>query len=186
MSIDKMRFEEIHFFLNQFISALSDHEYNQKLLNDQKLFLYEDLSDNLLSVINTDFKNNILSQCEMRLYHQFPTMVSDSVYVNNEYQLYQRIMTWIVMLFNQQNTLSEQTAKYFSNLCDSNTNDSLPDDLTFDRITSLATRVSLNMESNSNIFYRSQIDILLRLFMLIYELKYIYGGISSKFPNLTL
>ncbi|KII73573.1 hypothetical protein RF11_12547 [Thelohanellus kitauei] len=128
----------------------------------------------------------MLAHYEGRLYHHFPTYVSSSVHVNNEYQLYQRIMTWIVMLFNQQNSISEETAKYFSNLCDSNMNDSLPDDLTFNNITSLGTRVSLSMESNSNILYRTQIDTLFKLFMLIYELKFIYGGIGAKFIKLTL
>ncbi|KII63291.1 hypothetical protein RF11_04950 [Thelohanellus kitauei] len=183
---DFIRFEWIKLLLAQFISAASDSNHIEKINGGQELSLYENIQSYLMSVIDINLKISIFNQCEFHMLNQFQSMIPRYITESLRNELYQRIMTWILMLFNDKSFIRNNSANYFMSLYHMNIAESVLEHLSNGRIIWLGTQNELDMSFISNILYRTPIDALYRWLMLIYELKFIYIKMDYKFMGIRL
>ncbi|KII69866.1 hypothetical protein RF11_02796 [Thelohanellus kitauei] len=169
-------------FLFDLILTLSNDKYVSKLQNDRNLFLYEDIKSTHISMLDEDIIKHVFLKCESDLSNAFQTQENtDSE--NGRYKMYEQVMVWTVISFNEQNFLSRHTAQYYitqlqdynpSNILSSHENSG----------SSSVSTLSSNTPEESETYFEHPFQTLVRCFMEIYELKFIFGGINSKFTNL--
>ncbi|KII61848.1 hypothetical protein RF11_10174 [Thelohanellus kitauei] len=101
-----------------------------------------------------------------------------------DYKICKKVMASMILLFNESNYLLKDTTEYFLRLFDDhftissqieNTNNlgSIPD-----------STLIRDASSKKIILYTLHFHSLLRWFILIFEMKFIFGDIDAKFNNI--
>ncbi|KII69857.1 hypothetical protein RF11_02786 [Thelohanellus kitauei] len=167
-------------FMRSLIRSLSNEKYAHKIQKGQRLSFYEDLNIKHLSIINEDLIKSLFSKCESHLADIIKTELLE-VHINTEYKIFTDIMANIIYSFNESNKLANIEADSYLRLCDEYPKNSFIitniEDKSGD---SLGATTDLNTSTNKSLLHRLPFSTLLRLFVLIYELKFIYGDINSK------
>ncbi|KII64915.1 hypothetical protein RF11_06126 [Thelohanellus kitauei] len=170
-------------FLEAFILALSDEWYITKLQSEQTLFLFENLKNILLSIIDEDFIQTMLSQSESHLRNSFAYEYSETE-ENDEYKIYKTTMAMTVLSFNDSNSLDRKIADTYLQLCDDVSKDLYQMLVNPYRSDNMSGSTHFSDRSHKILFNRLPFPALLRWLMLIFELKFIFGDINSKFADL--
>ncbi|KII74077.1 hypothetical protein RF11_00063 [Thelohanellus kitauei] len=177
-------FTDIKNILKDLITALSDETYITKLETEQKLFMYEDLKSQYLSIINEDLIQNVFSECEYQLRSHFDNL-SPEIFENNCYNIYKNLMARTIHSLNESNYLDKNRAGSFMKVYHVNTGKF--SQIPVDHATSVVTddfKVMSTTLIQANANSPLRINALLKWFILIYEIKFIFGDIKSKFDNL--
>ncbi|KII61037.1 hypothetical protein RF11_01754 [Thelohanellus kitauei] len=171
-------------FVEKLIIALSDDIYIMKLQNERKLYLYEDLRSHYLTIIKDDLIQSVFERCESYLHNEFRNQISQNNTENDEYIKYKRILADLVCSFNESTYLDKNTSDHYIRLCDENSS-SLKITSDPDNIENLSQSMdSLRLSSPTRIATEPSFQTLFRWLNLIYELKFIFGDVTSKFTNL--
>ncbi|KII65762.1 hypothetical protein RF11_07941 [Thelohanellus kitauei] len=177
---------QINEFVFKFIFALSDPNYIKKLEDDRHLYLYEDIQSMLQSAINKVFIQNVFSRLVPMVYQNVQPLIPSTIMDVEAFQVNRWVMTIALMTFNAGNSIDQSTANYLWNFSVSNPPIQLQHNLTHDHLSLPESINSPDMRVNSKIAYTTPFPYLLICFMLIFELKFIYGDIQDKFYNLSL
>ncbi|KII73127.1 hypothetical protein RF11_00309 [Thelohanellus kitauei] len=172
-------------FIQNLITALSDDIYINKLRNEQKLFMYEDLKIHYLSIFNDNFVKGVFARCESHLRNGYLNQLPVNISENNEYKKYKQVLAAIVCSFNDSICLNKNSSDYYRRRCDeySSSLSHIPSDP--DNLESLSeSMVALRLSEPTNMASEHSFQELFRWFTLIYELKFIFGDINSKILNL--
>ncbi|KII66667.1 hypothetical protein RF11_12695 [Thelohanellus kitauei] len=163
--------------------ALSDETYINKLKSEKTLFMYEDLKSNLLSIIDESIIKIVLSGCETILRRS--QYGSPECFGSDEYKLYRHVLTMILLSFNEFNYFYKKKADYYISLVNDNSGNSCDIQGYSDDSHSTSDSKSDSDSSFVSIqFYKLPFPALLRWFMFIYEVKFIFAGIDTKLTNL--
>ncbi|KII61925.1 hypothetical protein RF11_07533 [Thelohanellus kitauei] len=178
------RFGRIKSFMRDLIMALSDEEYINKLQNEKKLFLYEDLKDNYLWIISPDLFQGVLEKCGIHLFYVNENMIPENI-ENEEYIIIKQIMTRIVRSFNKSMFFDKNTSESYLKMFDDSANISPPSTSYCHTYENLLDQV----DSTENYGRRYLLNVmtfreLLRLFILVYEMKFMFADIDSKIDGL--
>ncbi|KII63526.1 hypothetical protein RF11_08056 [Thelohanellus kitauei] len=165
-------------FLQDLIVGLSDETYIQKLQNTRQPFMYENLMRSHLSMISDDLIDSVFSGLWSDIINNVEYFVPEDSVVD-EFEIYRRAMTKIVLSFNELTYFSKNLANYcYMSLCT---------EISPQNSNHMHDSVSIkgsNTTSQTNIYGKPTFTSLLRYFILIYERKFIFGDIKSKFANL--
>ncbi|KII60856.1 hypothetical protein RF11_00609 [Thelohanellus kitauei] len=178
-------YDKIKKFTHDLIMALINRRYIDKLQNEQKLFLFDDVKSDHLSMINDDFIQGVFSACEFHLLDSLQEESSEDD-ISSEYQMCNQAMSMTVRSFNESNYLDQHTAEYYIRVCESSSNNSSPipiDDDDDSYNTSDSTSVS-DISPHTTMLSDLPIPVLLRWFIMIFEMKFLFGDISSKSTSL--
>ncbi|KII63548.1 hypothetical protein RF11_16355 [Thelohanellus kitauei] len=168
-------------FLKTLILSLSDDKYCKRIQQDQRLSFYQNLKSKHLLVIEKDFLNSLFSRCEAHIFDACKAELPE-VYINSAYKIFTQLLASIIHSFHESNILDENEAKNLDKLCDDfskgkstiiNSHD-IPGAM-------LDSHPDSNSSSNKISLHKLSFRDLLRLFVLIYEQKFIYGDENSKF-----
>ncbi|KII71112.1 hypothetical protein RF11_11753 [Thelohanellus kitauei] len=175
---------QIQIILQDLIVALSDKRYINKLKSDQKLFKYENLRSHYLPMITEDFIKSVFSQCQSQMCHAYNNQSLDHI-DNEEIKLYNQIMRKVVIFLNESNYLDQKTAKDFMQLLNPNIIFSSNVEGDPNDIRSNSDDVVLyNASTETNALSKLPLHALFNWFYLIYEMKFMFGDINSKFADL--
>ncbi|KII62896.1 hypothetical protein RF11_15081 [Thelohanellus kitauei] len=166
--------------------ALSDEMYIHQTTRDQSLYLYEDLKINKCAMINEDLIKRVFMKCEYDINHSFQYQIQEIDSENAEYTNLKQVMEKIVCSFNECHYLDTKMAKNCIFVCDFPPRDSnvITSNSDYSVIKSDSKAIS-NVSEQTNMGNKSTYLALFKWFSLIYELKYIFGDINSKFKNIT-
>ncbi|KII72363.1 hypothetical protein RF11_04919 [Thelohanellus kitauei] len=163
------------------ILAVSDKTYINKIKSEQKLIFYEDLKDNHLSNINENFFKGIIERCS---FHDSDVFDFDSTEeYGKEYKMYKHVLAKILYSFNRMNYLDRRVAYDYIELCENYKHhlqliiDCQCEDEDMDESISYPFCIYLN---------KLPVQALLKFVIIIYEIKFIFGDINSKCPDLNL
>ncbi|KII64506.1 hypothetical protein RF11_12617 [Thelohanellus kitauei] len=159
--------------------SLSSEDYINELKENYKRRMYEDNKSNSLFAISDDLINMIFTKLEFHLLDDMRYKSLDD-HVEPEFKKYKQIMAILVHIFNESNYLDESTADYLTKLCNTNSSYSCISGTISDSM-----HVS-NISSTAVSLQNPPLLVLLLWFSLIYEIKFIYGDINSKFYNLNI
>ncbi|KII67461.1 hypothetical protein RF11_07453 [Thelohanellus kitauei] len=170
--------------LHRLILAITDMEYIKKLQHNQKLFLYENLKRIYLGIINQDFINNVFSTCEYQFLKEMKYKYLDFVGIS-EFETYKYVMEMTLVSFNESNYLEIRKANYLMSICSDYCNDlsEVPSDNNHAAIISDTTSLT-NISHDTKLYMKNTLKGLLRWFIHIFELKFIFGDINSIIRNL--
>ncbi|KII63379.1 hypothetical protein RF11_12095 [Thelohanellus kitauei] len=176
----------IEAFLRESISALRKETYIDKLKYVERLWMLEDVKTMHLSRINEDFINSIFSDCGNHLVHSFESKSSDGN-GNDEFVKFKELMSCIIKSFNESNYIDADTADDFCLRLQSiewyDPSD-IARDLSIFAFWEADYIRRHNIEKNE-LYRRTQtFQILFRLFILIFEMKFIYKDIKSGLSGL--
>ncbi|KII63295.1 hypothetical protein RF11_04954 [Thelohanellus kitauei] len=170
-------------FLNDLVMAISDETYINKLKHEQKLCLYEDTHSHI-SFIQDDLIKIVFSKCDLLLIADFksrPSDVSETII----YKTCNQLMSWIVHSLNDSNYLDPNTTEFYLRKCKVlpyNTSNIRRYPETFQSMTH--SKLVSDLYEQNNMKNRTLFPNLLKWIALIYELKFIFGDINSKFTAL--
>ncbi|KII70467.1 hypothetical protein RF11_02125 [Thelohanellus kitauei] len=156
--------------------------YINKLQEKQKLSLFEDAQNNLLCILDENLINNIFSWPESEIFNHVFSEISENT-EDDKYKKYKQIMADVILSFNESNYLGKDKANHYTELCNLHSHNlspikSIPDNS--------GTIVASNTSPPSTLLHNLPFLGLLRYFILIFELKFIFGDIDSKLENLNL
>ncbi|KII73825.1 hypothetical protein RF11_08196 [Thelohanellus kitauei] len=167
-------------FIHGLLDALSDETYINKLQTEQSLYLYEGLKSGYLSKIN--------DKCIKEIFSKNASCISDffygrtpKLYRNTEYKTYKTVLAMIIISFYESNYMDKRSADYCLKLIEGNSE--TPSEIqvysdyvenSFDNIVDTDTKISNKLS----------IPALLRLFILMFEMKFIFDDLDSKFDGL--
>ncbi|KII65123.1 hypothetical protein RF11_07473 [Thelohanellus kitauei] len=172
---------EIKKFLHDVISTLIDADYVIQIQKEQNLFLYEDLKNSQLSIMDRDFIEEVFLKCISYITKTRKYWIPEDS-GNAEYKIFQQVMTWLVISFNQSKHLCIGAAKYYLRLCNLKYDNSSTVLKNIDNSCGVYDSTSISKKTaNKTEHYRPSFPALFRCFMYIYELKFIFGDIDSKF-----
>ncbi|KII71872.1 hypothetical protein RF11_07602 [Thelohanellus kitauei] len=167
-------------FMRSLISSLSNDKYASIILESKKLCFYEDVKNKHLSIINDDLIQRIFSKCESHLADAIKTELLE-VYINDEYKMFTETLANIIYSFNESNKLEKTKAYSYLRLCDNYTNNLSRTPNSEDKSGSPSeVKTDSNTSANRSLLHTLPFSALLKLFVLIYELKFIYGDLNSK------
>ncbi|KII62575.1 hypothetical protein RF11_05205 [Thelohanellus kitauei] len=169
-------------FLAELIVALSDQTYINKVQNEKKLLMYEDLKNCDLAVINYDLIREVFIGCESNLRGAFDNELYDCRTVS-EYKMYKHVMAKIVLIFNESKFLDQKTADYYTKLFFPKDSSSIIKYI-YDRDENSYFSLASDVASNKSSLYNLQLLFVFKLFKLVYEMKFIFCDIDSRFPNI--
>ncbi|KII74850.1 hypothetical protein RF11_12992 [Thelohanellus kitauei] len=178
---------KFHRFLHNLINALRDDMYTHKLNSERKLFMYEDLKCNHFSIIDEDLINNVFECCESNLITDYSSQSNFYRSKNDDSKIYSKILSRIVYSFNEYNYLYKETSDYYSRMLGEYLCSSLG--IYFDQDNPDSYWESM---SSFEIFEEIYICIkpinltLIKLFILIYEQKFIFGDINSRITEINV
>ncbi|KII69217.1 hypothetical protein RF11_10273 [Thelohanellus kitauei] len=162
--------------------ALSDEIYVNQLENEKKLFLYEDIKDKYLGIINNDFITTAFSQCESYLLEDFQYWIPEDT-DDEEYIIQLEVLSRIIISFNESNYLNKSATDDYLRSCMIYSRDS--SDLQSDIAGDLYLPTSfLDSFDRTNRYLIPTFASLLQWIILIFEKKFIFGDINSRFHNL--
>ncbi|KII60649.1 hypothetical protein RF11_10513 [Thelohanellus kitauei] len=136
-------------------------------------------------MIDQDFIKDLFSRCELHLINDIQKHLPKKISENNDFRTYKQVMAWVLLSFNESNYINFRTSNYYLGLCLKRLNylpefKDYPDNYGIIRDD---TSVSTTSEE-TNIYYQTAFRALFRSFILIFELKYIFGDINSKYEKL--
>ncbi|KII67301.1 hypothetical protein RF11_07724 [Thelohanellus kitauei] len=172
--------------LQDLIEALTNDDYINKLISEQKLFMYEDVKTDYLMIIKQSFIKICFLRCELSL-----RLTSDNqgpeIFENNSYNRCKEVLTKTISSFNESNYLDKNSASLFMRWCGIISSDCSNSHSYLDDIDSLsdAMRVA-SISEQPNTRCGIHIQAILRWFTLIYEMKFIFMDINSKTDGLLL
>ncbi|KII66380.1 hypothetical protein RF11_13614 [Thelohanellus kitauei] len=171
--------KNIEIILYGLIRSLSDGTYISKLQSEKALFIYEDLKINTLPILNGTFIKSIFSQCESEMLKTIESPISENS-GNPEHNTRKELMAMIIHSFNESCFLDEDKKnslmRFYNTQCNHSSVVSSHDN-SHDGL--------LESMSNSPLIQRIPFTWFFRLFILIFEFKFIFGDIDSKLDNLT-
>ncbi|KII65122.1 hypothetical protein RF11_07472 [Thelohanellus kitauei] len=177
-------FIEIESFLSSLILVLGGDIYITKLKRERSLLFYEDLMSVHLPMITPAFISSVYFECWAHLLKTSEYWIPENI-GSAKYKMNQQILTWIVVSLNDDTYLSEDAAKYYTRLCNQNSNNSPTDSKAIDNCLYVSDSApASNTSKQINTYYRPTVSALLKCFMYVYELKFIFGGINSRIINL--
>ncbi|KII73928.1 hypothetical protein RF11_15630 [Thelohanellus kitauei] len=161
---------------------MSGVNYIIELPMDQQLLLYEDFKRTYLSVINEDFIKTIFKDCASYLSHTFYREFSG---ISNFYGYgkYRKIMASLVCTFNEYTYLDENKRLYYFYWCTSKPKKIL-DTGYLPQFVYISEKKAYTITELSTLSPNLTLQALFKYFNLIYEQKFIFGHIDSKFTNL--
>ncbi|KII69278.1 hypothetical protein RF11_04458 [Thelohanellus kitauei] len=171
---------KIKIFLHWLIASLSDEKYINKIQNNQKLYLYEHIKTCALSGVNDDLITMVFSKLESKLLNDVKKKSSDDLNLV-QYQIYKEIMSMVVNSLNESNFLDKKMAEYFVKCLKENSDHLSPNECNTNKSDSLAISTSSTQEDK---LQYQPIRLLFTWFKLIFELKFMFGDITSKSVNL--
>ncbi|KII67462.1 hypothetical protein RF11_07454 [Thelohanellus kitauei] len=160
--------------------ALSDMEYIENLQQNKSIFMYENLKSLYLWVINEDFINDVFSTRQSQFLNEIQNKCSESALIS-EFETYTNVMEMILISFNESNYIEKRKAEYLMSLCEDFLK-RLPEiqsDETHCGIYSDSMTVA-NTSYGTKLYMKNTLLGILRWFVLIYELKFIFGDINSE------
>ncbi|KII73873.1 hypothetical protein RF11_10063 [Thelohanellus kitauei] len=177
-------YTKIQSIVKDLIEGLNDVTHFFKLRGKDTLFHHEDLKSNEVRIIDEDFINSVFSTCESHLKNAFDNQISE-VSRQKHYIYYKLIMAKTILSFNQNSYLDHNRTEYVLrnrivgsiNSSDFYGTEYKNDDL-FDAI------YDCIKSEETNSCFQKHIQGMLRWFTLIYEMKFIFLNIHSKFPKL--
>ncbi|KII73833.1 hypothetical protein RF11_08204 [Thelohanellus kitauei] len=162
------------------IKSLSDDNYINKLRREQQIVLYEDVKNGQLSKLNNICINQVFSKCLVSLMDASsrPKFADNR---NSEYKIYRHLLARVVVSFYDSNYLDQMTADYFMRLCEDNSRISSQSLVYSDKF---ANDFTYKAATHTIFLKKVTFPTLLRWFMLMFEMKFIFDDVYSKFPNL--
>ncbi|KII74949.1 hypothetical protein RF11_01251 [Thelohanellus kitauei] len=98
------------------------------------------------------------------------------------YFMYQKIMHLVLISLKESNYLRRHTADFLLKFCDGNSEKSSLTESDFKKLKEMSEAIIVSDTAEKvNKFNLSKIPLLLRLFPLIFEIKFIFGDIDFKF-----
>ncbi|KII73897.1 hypothetical protein RF11_15598 [Thelohanellus kitauei] len=174
---------KIRNFLYNLIWALSDDIYIHKLENEKKLFMYEDLKSQDLTIMNEDFMKSVFSGCRTHLQNDIQSQNLETRSENGEFEYHAHVLEWVVLSFNNSNCLNMNSLYNYMRF----SNEYYAKTFKIQNDPNISDGDSVSNESKHTYISRKpQFEALLRWFVLIFELKFIFGDINSKFGNLNI
>ncbi|KII73488.1 hypothetical protein RF11_13754 [Thelohanellus kitauei] len=171
-------------FLINVIRSLSDQVYVRKLKEEHTILLYEDLKKNHLSIITKDLIHTIFSGCKTFKMKSYKIKFVEHGR-STEFKTYKKIMEMTVYIFNKSNYLDKIMADDCVSSCDSNSRNSSSISSTTDNSETISDNRSVPAKFTPKfLFQLSEFHKLWSWFNLVYEYKFIYGDINSKFTDL--
>ncbi|KII71333.1 hypothetical protein RF11_05243 [Thelohanellus kitauei] len=172
--------EKIKLFTRELILALSNDFYVNKLQSEQKLLLYEDIKKNHISMITDDHVTYVFIRCKCHLRNQFK-YESFEVFGNEEYTLYKKVLAKVVISFYESIFLDIITVEDYLNMLE-NYSSHLSNIPSYQNIYGNMPGPS----SHAQTIHLGRLSIpgILRWFMLMFELKFLFGDINSQFTEL--
>ncbi|KII64451.1 hypothetical protein RF11_03854 [Thelohanellus kitauei] len=168
-------------FLDDWISALSDEKYVNKLLNEHKLFLYEDLKRDYLSFVSDDFIMSLFQLCKAHIKDTFrQKLLKDSN--NDQYYIYDNVMKWTILSFNDSNYLDSSTAAYYKKLCNDYSTKSSRITSNYQESDSFSNTESDNVSETVAKYQTFPANFC--WFILLFEMKFIFCDINSQFMDI--
>ncbi|KII67016.1 hypothetical protein RF11_07555 [Thelohanellus kitauei] len=182
--ITSSHIDKIKDFVKYFTLALSDRVYIHKIKTDKKLFMYENLSKDL-TMISENFIKYVFSECESKIIDELNLWMPEYIGCD-EYKIYTKIFTSLVSSFNDSNYVTENMADYFLMCADSDSSILSQNPINIDS-SGHSHDSKKNFGPLEHVYSSHQPSFLcvLRWFMLIYEMKFIFGDINYKFTNMT-
>ncbi|KII64507.1 hypothetical protein RF11_12618 [Thelohanellus kitauei] len=159
---------------------MSSENYINELRQEHKPRMYEDDKSNSLSSISDDLIKMLFTKLKFHLLDDIRYKSHDD-HGDAVLKKYKQIMAILVHIFNESNYLDKSTADYLTMLYKSKSSYSNqnPSQSYSSESVSDSTHVSNISSSAVNIKNLSLSD-LFTLFVLIYEMKFIFGNINSK------
>ncbi|KII63727.1 hypothetical protein RF11_08719 [Thelohanellus kitauei] len=134
----------------------------------------EDLKKNQSSIINVDFIRMLFTKCELHLLNTF-RYVGPEIFIDTNYK---KIMALTLSSFNASNYLSQENAQSFMRILSRDTNTPPTFPLFSDIFHPISDSIRPNDFSEGTIrLSQLPIEDILRWFMLIYEVKIVFGGV---------
>ncbi|KII65450.1 hypothetical protein RF11_01055 [Thelohanellus kitauei] len=174
-------FSEVNNIIIHLIEGFSFWAYINKLQTEHKLYIYEKVKSEYLTIINEDFINRVFFESESHLLHVFDDHTPE-IFKNNIYNRFKQVLASTIRLFNESNYFDKTTAKSLFGLFYNDCSRSfyIPPSL-YDTPLFSDTPIVSRKSGESN--YGMPIESMLRWFTLIYEMKFVFGDIKSKFTN---
>ncbi|KII71337.1 hypothetical protein RF11_05247 [Thelohanellus kitauei] len=172
--------DKIKSFTHDLILALSDDSYITKIQNEQKLLLYEDLKDNHLSMITDACIEDVFTRCS-RIFQKKFEYESFEVYGDDWYTFYKKALAKTVLSFYESIFLDLSTVDGHIKVFEDYSGDSFHIPSHKDNYGNVHASIS-----HSQIIYLGKLSIpaILRWFILMFEMKFLYGDIYSNFAEL--
>ncbi|KII70866.1 hypothetical protein RF11_14596 [Thelohanellus kitauei] len=92
VSIDSITFDLGKQFIEKLIIALRDEIYINKLRNEKKLFLYEDIKSHYHAMVTDDFIKSVFAGCESYLRNGLQNQLPVNTTGNDQYKKYKRLI----------------------------------------------------------------------------------------------
>ncbi|KII64764.1 hypothetical protein RF11_07684 [Thelohanellus kitauei] len=173
-------------FLLELSQGFSDPEYVEKILSGQKLIMYENLKIKCISIIDGDFIKSVFLQCASHLNHDSGFQLPETIFENVELKIFTKIMSRILTELNELCFIDQHNGYLYSNFLkiypinSSQAPKGIRQSKCLSNYIYLSNILSVNQDSD-----RIPFPALLKRFILMYELKFIYGNTSSKLNQLT-
>ncbi|KII73826.1 hypothetical protein RF11_08197 [Thelohanellus kitauei] len=174
--------EKIKGLIHGLIWALTDETFISSLQNEQKLFFYEDVKSGYFSKINNKCIKQVFAS-GLSKFNKEPYRKKIRSYPNSEFHIYKHVFAKIVLSFHHTNYLDQEAADFYLRLIEDTS--TISPEISLD---SDMSDNSLNYGAASNAIYLNNLSfpMLLKLYVLIFENKFIFEDINWKFPNLNL
>ncbi|KII62273.1 hypothetical protein RF11_09591 [Thelohanellus kitauei] len=170
-------FIPIRNLVNQLVRALWKNTYINQIQNEEQKYMYQNLNNKYLSIIDKNLIRSVLSECEFRLWVKID--YDDPEILGDDSNVSRKIMALTVDSFKNKNYLDSKTARCCMRLLNENSNISL-----LTKCNDMYSGIGndsihdQNMLLKSNDFSRLSIKELLKWFCHIYESKFIFGEIN--------
>ncbi|KII66669.1 hypothetical protein RF11_12697 [Thelohanellus kitauei] len=175
---------DINNFLGELIIALSDEVYTSKLRFDNKLFMYEDLNSNLLSMITNNFLMNAFSECKSHLLDTYDNQ-GPHVVEKDSYKVFKYALADILTSFHESNHLNKKEVQSLMEICKICSRMYSPTKRKNSNSGYGRDSICISYESlPSHAFPKMPLQGLLKWFMLLFEIKFIFGGVDINFPGI--
>ncbi|KII70318.1 hypothetical protein RF11_09485 [Thelohanellus kitauei] len=175
----------IKFFLINVIRSLSNQTYVLKFKEEQTILLYEDLKQKHISMITEDLINNIFLGLQTGYINHAITKSTDFL-ETEEFKTYKKIMFRILFIFNQSNHINKRRADSIISLIKPYSRNETEIPMTHNISENLTDITYLSGMSKQIMLDQSvQFEKLWVWFTRLYERKFIYGDLKSKYADLS-
>ncbi|KII63887.1 hypothetical protein RF11_05104 [Thelohanellus kitauei] len=175
----------IKFFLINVIRSLSNQTYVLKFKEEQTILLYEDLKQKHISMITEDLINNIFLGLQTGYINRVKSE-STEFSETEEYKAYKKIMFLILYSFNESPHLDVQRADRFISLFEPYSRNETEIPISDNNSEILIDFTSPSYLSKRPLFLQCiQFKKLWVWFTRLYQHKFIYGDLNSRFSDLS-
>ncbi|KII66223.1 hypothetical protein RF11_14745 [Thelohanellus kitauei] len=170
-------------FIFDLILALGDETYTEKIKADERLYLYEDLKRCHLSLIDDDFIKNMFFKCRWDVITR-RNYFTNKEYDNSKCKIENTIMQMAVLAFNESNFFNEDEVTFYMSLFKVIDETSLQVPSTINPRLMSTPKSCQNSSQSKNLYLKPTFREIFRVFILIYEMKFIFGDMKLKFVDL--